>query len=66
MGQIFNKYLQDSEFWSTNNKAKGRDKDVMAISIRILEYLAILIKPYLPETSTTLLEILALNQYDIT
>ena len=58
ISHTLNKYLQDSEFWSKENLKKERNKLVIALMIRILDFYGILIRPFLPESSEKLLQML--------
>jgi methionyl-tRNA synthetase len=61
MGQVFNRYLQSTKFWIKDNNQPDKDKDTIAISLRVLEYFVVVIAPFMPTTSAKIIEIMGLH-----
>ena len=58
MGSSINKYLQDSEFWAKSNIENKRTDLIIGLCIRIIEFYAILMRPFVPTCSTKILQML--------
>jgi methionyl-tRNA synthetase len=62
LARLGNKYLADTEPWKIIKKDEERVKTILHISLQLTANLAILFNPFLPDTSTRLLEFLNLEK----
>lgn len=61
LARLGNKYLADTEPWKLIKEDEQRVKTILNIGLQIAANLAILAEPFLPQTSTKLLDMLNLN-----